>query len=129
MVWGGSTFTPADSRLTAPPTKASQEPAFTMTTLTTRPSWSYDKTIMDLSKAKTWTLVDAKAHLSEIVDRALEGHPQVISRRGDPPIVVIAQHAIAQATDNTSILDLLQSCPAPFTIPARSTRKRKPLNL
>ena len=83
---------------------------------------------MDLSKAKTWSLVDAKAHLSEIIDRARAGKPQIISRRGDPPIVVIAQQAIAEA-DDTSILDLLQSCPAAFKIPPRSNRKREPLKL
>ncbi|HVA29108.1 MAG TPA: type II toxin-antitoxin system prevent-host-death family antitoxin [Candidatus Baltobacteraceae bacterium] len=85
--------------------------------------------MLDLSKAKTWTLVAAKAHLSEIVDSALAGHPQVIARRGDPPIVVIAQHTIAAPADDTNILDLLQSCPAPFEIPTRTSRKREPLSL
>ena len=85
---------------------------------------------MDLSKGKAWSLVDAKAHLSEIVDRALAGHPQVIARRGDPPILVIAQDAIEQKTDDgTTMLDLLRACPAPFDIPPRSKRKRAVLEL
>lgn len=44
-----------------------------------------------------WTLRDAKAHLSEIVDAALAGKPQEIARRGDRPVLVVAKGAPVHA--------------------------------
>ena len=38
---------------------------------------------------KSWNLQDAKARLSELVDRCLVGEPQVILRRGEPAVVVL----------------------------------------
>jgi len=38
---------------------------------------------------RTWNLQDAKARLSELVDRCLLGEPQVIARRGEPAVVVL----------------------------------------
>ena len=38
---------------------------------------------------RTWNLQDAKARLSELVDRCLVGEPQVILRRGQPAVVVL----------------------------------------
>jgi prevent-host-death family protein len=40
--------------------------------------------------AKIWTLADAKAHLSEVVDSALKKGPQVITRHGRKAVVVVA---------------------------------------
>ncbi len=37
----------------------------------------------------TWQLQEAKARLSEVVQQALEGRPQVISRRGRDEVVVL----------------------------------------
>jgi prevent-host-death family protein len=39
---------------------------------------------------RTWTLADAKAHLSEVVESALKKGPQVITRHGRETVVVIA---------------------------------------
>lgn len=39
---------------------------------------------------KAWTLADAKAHLSEVVDSALKNGPQVITRHGRKAVVVVA---------------------------------------
>ncbi|HTU70517.1 MAG TPA: type II toxin-antitoxin system Phd/YefM family antitoxin [Candidatus Baltobacteraceae bacterium] len=39
---------------------------------------------------RRWNLQDAKARLSELVDRARAGEAQVILRRGEPAAVVIA---------------------------------------
>jgi prevent-host-death family protein len=47
-------------------------------------------TNMTISSSKAWTLADAKAHLSEVVDRALKKGPQVITRRGHKAVVVVA---------------------------------------
>ena len=40
-------------------------------------------------ESKTWQLQEAKARLSELVQKALEGSPQVISRRGRDEVVVL----------------------------------------
>lgn len=40
--------------------------------------------------AKSWSLADAKAHLSEIVESALTEGPQLITRRGRKAVVVVA---------------------------------------
>jgi prevent-host-death family protein len=41
-------------------------------------------------KTKAWTIADAKAHFSEVVDRALKKGPQVITRHGRKAVVVVA---------------------------------------
>ncbi len=38
----------------------------------------------------TWTVVDAKAHLSQVIDRALAQGPQRITRNGRPAVVVVS---------------------------------------
>lgn len=40
--------------------------------------------------AKAWTLADAKAHLSEVVESALKQGPQVITRHGRKTVIVVA---------------------------------------
>lgn len=39
---------------------------------------------------KAWTLADAKAHLSEVVESALTKGPQVITRRDWKAVVVVS---------------------------------------
>ena len=38
----------------------------------------------------TWQLQEAKARFSEVVERALEGEPQHVTKRGEQAVVVIA---------------------------------------
>jgi prevent-host-death family protein len=40
--------------------------------------------------AKAWTLADAKAHFSEVVENALQHGPQVVTRRGQKAVVVVS---------------------------------------
>jgi prevent-host-death family protein len=42
-----------------------------------------------MSRGPSWKLQDAKARLSELIERAMQGHPQRISRRGKDAVVVI----------------------------------------
>ncbi len=37
-----------------------------------------------------WTVVDAKAHLSQVIDEALSQGPQQITRNGRPAVVVVS---------------------------------------
>ena len=41
--------------------------------------------------AKTWTLTDAKAHLSEVVEGAFNDGPQGITRHGRKAVVVAVE--------------------------------------
>ena len=50
-----------------------------------------------------WTLQDAKNKFSAVVDAALAGTPQKVSRRGKPAVVVLSaedyKHLLADAVD------------------------------
>ena len=44
-----------------------------------------------MSKAEaSWTVVDAKAHWSQVIDQALSSGPQRITRNGRPAVVVVS---------------------------------------
>ena len=45
-----------------------------------------------------WTLQDAKARFSAVVDAALAGTPQQVSRRGKPAVVVVGAEEWARVT-------------------------------
>lgn len=44
----------------------------------------------DTAQPRAWTLAEAKAHLSEVVESALTGGPQVINVEGRKAVVVVA---------------------------------------
>lgn len=59
----------------------------------------------------TWTLANAKARLSEVVQRAQEG-PQVISRSGKPVAVMVSVEEWARKTARRgSLADFLLTSP------------------
>lgn len=63
-----------------------------------------------------WTLQDAKNKFSAVVDGALAGHPQAVTRRGKPAVVVVAaseyERLVKAATDvRPSFLDQLATFP------------------
>ena len=43
----------------------------------------------DSTERGSWPVADAKAHLSEVIDRALSEGPQTITRRGRDAVVVV----------------------------------------
>ena len=45
-----------------------------------------------------WTLQDAKARFSAVVDAALAGEPQAVTRRGKPAVVVVGAEDWARMT-------------------------------
>ncbi|MGL4240206.1 MAG: type II toxin-antitoxin system Phd/YefM family antitoxin [Beijerinckiaceae bacterium] len=44
-------------------------------------------------------LAEAKAHLSELVDRAIAGEPQIIMRRGKPVAKIVAIESLREPVD------------------------------
>jgi prevent-host-death family protein len=55
-------------------------------------------------KSRAWTLADAKAHLSEVVDSALKKGPQVITRYGRKAVVVVAAEEWARKVQRQGTL-------------------------
>ena len=54
--------------------------------------------------AKAWTLADAKAHLSEVVESALKKGPQVITRHGRKAVVVVSAEEWERKTQRQGTL-------------------------
>ena len=64
------------------------------------------------TELRAWNLHDAKARLSELVDRCLVGEPQVILRRGSPAAVVIPYSEYERRIGpRESLLSFLQRSP------------------
>lgn len=62
----------------------------------------------------TWTLQDAKARFSELVNRAKEEGPQVVTRHGEETVVVvpIAQYRrLTQRKKKKNLAQFLQDSP------------------
>jgi prevent-host-death family protein len=55
-------------------------------------------------ESDTWTLAGAKAHFSEVVERARGRGPQTITRYGQPAAVVVASDEWARKTSRVGTL-------------------------
>ncbi len=65
-----------------------------------------------MADTSTWQLQDAKARLSELVERALTSGPQSITRRGKESVVVVAAEEYRRLRQpQGSLLDFLRSAP------------------
>jgi prevent-host-death family protein len=53
---------------------------------------------------KSWTLADAKARLSQVVDNALKKGPQVITRHGRKAVVVVSAEEWERRTQRKGTL-------------------------
>lgn len=67
-----------------------------------------------------WTLQDAKNRFSAVVDAALAGQPQEVSRRGKPAVVVLsaadyARMRAAATEQRGSFVQHLLNFPSPAT--------------
>ena len=63
-------------------------------------------------KETTWPLQDAKNRLSELVDRAKAGIPQIITRRGKAEVVVISVRDYEQfSAREQDLVEFLRSSP------------------
>ncbi len=51
-----------------------------------------------------WSVADAKARLSEVIDRALRQGPQAITRNGRPAVVVVSSEEWARKTGRKGTL-------------------------
>lgn len=61
---------------------------------------------------KTWQLQEAKAHLSEVVKAATLGHPQQITLRGQPAVVILSKTQYAKLLKpKPSFIDFIRHSP------------------
>jgi prevent-host-death family protein len=61
---------------------------------------------------RQWQLQEAKARFSEVVERALEGETQIVTKRGKKAVVVIAHEEYERLTHGQkSLLEIFQSAP------------------
>lgn len=59
-----------------------------------------------------WTVAEAKAKFSEVVERALAGEPQTITRNGKTAVVVVAAVEWQRRTERKGTLaDFLKASP------------------
>jgi prevent-host-death family protein len=65
------------------------------------------------AKHEAWNLQDAKARLSELVDLAKAGKPQVILRRGEPAAAVISYERFQTIEPEETLISFLQEHPMP----------------
>ena len=59
----------------------------------------------------SWQLQEAKNHLSEVVQRAMNEGPQTITRHGKPAVVVISAEQYQKETKREPLSRLLRDCP------------------
>jgi prevent-host-death family protein len=64
-------------------------------------------------RKKTWAVTEAKAKLSDLVDAAMKGEPQIITRRGDEAVVVLSMKTYRSALEGRqgSLVDFFAQSP------------------
>ena len=73
---------------------------------------------------KRWKLEEAKAKFSAVVEGALSGEPQLVTRRGQDAVIVLSVRDYERLNDNRSALDLLQDLRGVADIDAQRIRDR-----
>jgi prevent-host-death family protein len=72
---------------------------------------------------RSWTISEARAHISDVVDAALEEGPQRIERRDSRPVVVVAEEVWQRlSAEYPSFAEIILAAPIDGEILAR----RKP---
>jgi len=80
-------------------------------------------------EAATWTVAEAKAKLSEVIDRARSGEPQTITKNGRTAVVVVSAEEWQRKTNRSgSLADFFAASPlrgASLKIRRRKERPRR----
>lgn len=77
-----------------------------------------------------WQLQEAKNQLSRVVESAITDGAQVITRHGEPAVVILSIADYQKLrSDRKSVVDILRSCPVPDFPPEalRDTPSSNPL--
>lgn len=64
-------------------------------------------------RTNTWAVTEAKANLSDLVDAAMKGAPQIITRRGEEAVVVLSmeRYRSVMAGGQGTLLDFFAQSP------------------
>lgn len=85
---------------------------------------------MTFSKHFIWSLFDAKAKLSELVEHALKDGPQLVTRRGRPAVVVLSVEDYERLTaPEEAFKDFLRRGPLPELDLERINSDLRPVDL
>lgn len=69
-------------------------------------------TYPDRNDGHEWTVAEAKAKFSELVERAQRDKPQTVSKRGRPAVVVVSAEEWARKTARVgTLVDFLRRSP------------------
>ena len=61
---------------------------------------------------QTWQLQKAKSHFSELIERTLNEGPQLVTRRGEEAVVVVAAHDYRRLSGQMpKLMDCLLNAP------------------
>lgn len=58
-----------------------------------------------------WKLQDAKNHFSELVNRSLTEGPQIVTRRGEEAVVILAAPEYRRLVERPSLFEVLRTAP------------------
>lgn len=59
----------------------------------------------------TWSLQDAKARFSELVQESISSGPQIVTRRGKDAVVVVSVDQFSKSSKSSSLLDFFLTAP------------------
>jgi antitoxin Phd len=59
----------------------------------------------------TWSLQDAKARFSELVQESISTGPQIVTRRGKDAVVVVSVDQFSKSSKSSSLLDFFLTAP------------------
>jgi prevent-host-death family protein len=64
-------------------------------------------------RIKTWAVTEAKAKLFDVIDAAMRGDPQIITRRGEEAVVVLSMKTYRSAVKDAqgTLLDFFARSP------------------
>lgn len=69
-------------------------------------------TSQEIAHSREWPVADAKAHFSEMIDRALSEGPQVVTRKGKRTVIVVpVEEWERRVKRQGSLVDFLASSP------------------
>ncbi len=78
-----------------------------------------------------WPVQDAKARFSEFLEACISEGPQLVTRRGQEAAVLVPveqwRHLLASAKPSLKSLLLSEGAKAELELPARGSRKRRPV--
>lgn len=78
---------------------------------------------------KNWSVQDAKAHFSEVLERASQEGPQLVSKRGKETAVILGieeYRRLAGGGSRKNIVDFFRESPLAGLDPALFERQRDP---